>query len=232
VPALLKFVGGPGTWSFLGWCCVAGVFLGVVWPRHNRLTLIWFLVLGSAYVLMALPVVANPLADSLSGPAAVDAGALKPLETLVVLDGDNRWGRLRVAVEINAIAAPKEVWVLGNAWLLDPLLQAGVPWAKIKHDANAQTTREQIRQLGVLVRRLPGRMAVVLSRLQLPRVARAISAAGLHLTLVPSPIDDEPPTSGLALFTPSYIALRVSRDAIYERAALIWYAWQGWDPSR
>jgi uncharacterized SAM-binding protein YcdF (DUF218 family) len=231
VLSFLKSVGGPGTWSFLGWCSVAGAFLGLVWPRHSRLTLTWFLVLGVSYLLMALPVVANPLADSLSPLKPVDAADLKPLDTLVVLDGDNRWGRLRVAVQINAAAAPREVWVLGNAWLLDPLLQSGVPWAKIKHDADAPTTRDQIAQLRALVRQRPGRTAVVVSRLQLPRVARAVKAAGLGVTLVPSPIDDEPPRTGPALFEPTYIALRVSRDALYERAALLWYTWRGWEQS-
>ena len=52
---------------------------------------------------------------------------------------------------------------------------------------------------------------------------RAGSAA-----LIVSPIDTEPATSGWRLVVPTYYALRVSRDAIYEHAALALYTWRGW----
>lgn len=222
----LKALGGPGSWSFLGWCGAIALFLALVWPRQSRPVLVWVSVVGVSYLLMSLPLVANRLADGLSPVAVTDFGSLGPLETLVVFDGDNRRGRLRAALAIDNALDPAEVWVLGDAWLLDALLQEGVRRGKIKHEDAVTTTGEQIAQLAELVRRRPGRMAVVVSRLQLPRVRRATANAGIGVTLVPSLIDDEPPSSGWARLRPSYIALRVSRDALYEYAALAWHSWR------
>jgi hypothetical protein len=69
---------------------------------------------------------------------------------------------------------------------------------------------------------------VVASRLQAPRVWALARAMGLGILVMPSPVDDEPAASGLRAFVPSYLALRVSRDAIYEHVALAYYRWQGW----
>jgi hypothetical protein len=70
--------------------------------------------------------------------------------------------------------------------------------------------------------------AVIASRLQAARVDALIRTARLPVTLLSSPVDEEPPVSGAARFVPSYIALRMSRDAIYEHAALVYYRWRGW----
>jgi hypothetical protein len=51
---------------------------------------------------------------------------------------------------------------------------------------------------------------------------------GILPELVPASIDIEPPTSGVRRFIPAYIALRVSRDALYEHAALLYYRYNGW----
>jgi hypothetical protein len=52
--------------------------------------------------------------------------------------------------------------------------------------------------------------------------------ARLRAGIAASAIDDEPPVSGPGLWAPTYIALRVSRDALYEHAALVYYRWRGW----
>ena len=99
---------------------------------------------------------------------------------------------------------------------------------RLRLETDATTTREQIAQLARIVEAGPGRPALVASRLQMARVAALVRVAGLEVTLISSPIDDEPPTSGLQRFVPMYIALRVSRDALYEHVALAYYAWRGW----
>ena len=72
------------------------------------------------------------------------------------------------------------------------------------------------------------RAVIVVSRLQLPRVKAIAASQGLALVFVASPIDVEPPTGGAWGFGPSYASLRVSRDAIYELAALAYYDWRGY----
>jgi hypothetical protein len=62
----------------------------------------------------------------------------------------------------------------------------------------------------------------------MPRVAALAQTAGLELDLLASPVDQEPPTEGVWRLVPTYLALRVSRDAIYEHAALAYYRWRGW----
>jgi uncharacterized SAM-binding protein YcdF (DUF218 family) len=73
-----------------------------------------------------------------------------------------------------------------------------------------------------------GRTCVIASRLQMPRVAALAHSEGLDVTLIPSPTDTEPPTAGFRVFVPSYTALGVSRDALYEHAALAYYRWRDW----
>jgi hypothetical protein len=53
-------------------------------------------------------------------------------------------------------------------------------------------------------------------------------AMGLDIQTVPSPIDDEPPRTGIKRVVPSYIGLRVSRDALYEHMAIAYYTRKGW----
>jgi hypothetical protein len=46
--------------------------------------------------------------------------------------------------------------------------------------------------------------------------------------LLPSPVDHEPAHQGWKLWLPSFAALRVSREALYELAALEYYRLRGW----
>ena len=69
---------------------------------------------------------------------------------------------------------------------------------------------------------------MVASELQMPRVAALVRAQRLTVLLAPSPIDSEPPKAGWTSFVPRYSGLRLTRDALYERAALAYYSRQGW----
>jgi hypothetical protein len=54
-------------------------------------------------------------------------------------------------------------------------------------------------------------------------MAALIRSRNCPVALLPSAVDAEPPTAGTDRFVPSYLALRLSRDAIYEHAALVYY---------
>jgi hypothetical protein len=121
------------------------------------------------------------------------------------------------------------VWVLGGRWILEALEEDRVSGPQFRYDATADTTFEQMDQLAQIVHATPhGRTAVVVSRLHAPRVAALAQRRALALTVLASEIDTEPPTGGPLAYFPAYVALRVSRDAIYEHAALRYYRMKGW----
>jgi uncharacterized SAM-binding protein YcdF (DUF218 family) len=220
----------PGSIGFLLACTILGsalFFLG-----RRRLARNALLVLYGSYLVLSVPWVAEGLANRLPRYAAFDSRDLRlsrSLDAIVVLDGDNRRGRVRTALELKARNPQAGLWVLGDQWVVDALTQGGIPASRIVKEATAETTRDQVARVRQLVARRPNRrIVVVASRLQMPRVAALARAASLDLALAASAIDDEPPTAGAWRFVPSYIALRVSRDALYEHAALAYYRWHGW----
>ncbi len=226
--SLLKMIGSPGSISFLLLCLIGGVLVLWLWPNRRRFGRAWLALVAVAYLFMALPAVATAIAGRLSATATPPA-AVGHLDTLAVLDGDNRRGRVRVAQQILSVDAPKEVWVLGGPWIVEALAAAGVPKERLFHDPRTPTTRDQLARVQRLIAERPtGRVGVIVSRLQAPRVARLAAAQLMPLVLIVSPVDDEPPTSGVRAFIPRYIALRVSRDALYEHAALAYYRWRQW----
>jgi uncharacterized SAM-binding protein YcdF (DUF218 family) len=229
VLSVLKFVAVPGSLSFLTVCLAFGLGLVYVWPRRGRLGRLFLFTVITAYLLLALPVVANGITGHLPRFESVSPQSAGPLDALVVFDGDNRRGRVRAALDAYASTLPRTVFVLGERWLVDPLVEGGVPKERITWDAGTPTTRDQIAWVSRFMARSPaGRVAVIASRLQMPRVVRLIEAARLRAVLIASPIDTEPPVVGWRVFLPSYTALRVSRDAIYENVALAYYQWRGW----
>ncbi len=149
-------------------------------------------------------------------------GAPGRVDTLVVFDGDNRRARAEAGVEVNAAAAPRAIWVLGNGWLVEPMSAGGVPRNRIWHDADMATTRDQMARLERLVADAgpTARLAVIVSRFQAPRVAGLLEAQHLAVALIVSPSDRESPPGGLARLVPSYTALRNSREALYEVVAV------------
>lgn len=227
--SLLKSIGAPGSLLFLLAAILAGLAFILFWPRARRVARIWLASIFGVYGILGVPVVANAIAAWLPAlppqPALQDA---RP-DTLIVLDGDNRRGRVRESKRIFDLIRPGKVWLLGNPWMYDALWRAGVTYDDISIDSGPPNTRAQMRWVADFFAAHPtARVVLVASRLQMPRVAALAAATRVPLLLAPSPIDDEPPVSGWRRWVPTYYALRVSRDAIYEHIALLYYRWKGW----
>jgi len=229
MPSILKWIGVPGSIPFLGACSAIGLVCIYVWPRHRRIGRTWLAAVYGLYLVLGLPVTCNTIIRRLPQappPANVTKGTV---DTVFVLGGDNRRGRIAETLRLYESAAPRRVFLSTERWELERLLEAGVPRERIHIDGSARNTREQIEQLKALRHASPpGGIVVVASRLQMPRVAALIDAARLDVTLAPSRIDDEPPVSGAWSYVPSYISLRASRDALYEHAAITFYEYRGW----
>jgi len=226
---LLKLVGPPGSLGFVIFTLLVALVVAYVWPRNRRLARGWLATVFIGHVVLAFPLVANAIASRLPVFRSADAGAIGHLDVLVVFDGDNRRGRVQEAATVYGRVKPPAVLILGADWMVEPLVEAGVPASVIKQDDRTGTTRGQIERVEALVRENANtRVAIVASRLQMPRVEALVKAAGLPVLLFASPVDSEPPTRGVRLLLPTYTALRVSRDALYELAALAYYDRQGW----
>jgi uncharacterized SAM-binding protein YcdF (DUF218 family) len=231
VPALLsvlKLIGTPGSIRFLLLCVLAGMVVLRLWPHHRRVARLWLAFVTLTYLVMALPAVATTLAGRLPRPET-QPPAVARTDILVVFDGDNRRGRVRVAQQIFQTEAPDQVWVLGEPWMLDALATVGLPPSRLFLDDQTSNTRDQMARVERFVAERPtSRVGIIVSRLQAPRVAALAARHGVPALLIVSPIDHEPPMSGVEAFVPRYIALRVTRDALYEHAALAYYHWRGW----
>jgi hypothetical protein len=231
---IVKFIGLPGSVPFVVVAALIGAALVRFSRRFRRVGIVWLVVTALTYIVLALPVVANEIAAALPGWNNQGTGIKQShpqdgVEILIILDGDNRRGRVREAQRVMHLKRPTAVWVLGGRWILEALEEAGVSGSMFRYDATAETTREQLEQVTNISRTAPkAATAVIASRLQAPRVAALVRARGLMVRVLPSEIDDEPPISGTVCYVPSYVALRVSRDGIYEHAALAYYRWRGW----
>lgn len=225
--SLLKAVGPPGSPGFLLVALAAGVIVGYVWPRKPRLGRAWVVLVLAVYLALSWPPVARLLVESLPHPTPWPA-AERPdaLQTLIVFDGDNRRGRVRLTEDILATRPPDTVHVIGSHWILDDMTPA--LRARIVHDARPGNTREQIEWVGRFLGGHPGPAAIVASRLQAPRVRALLASAGLAVPVLASALDDEPVTGGIWSWLPAYSTLAISRDALYEHAALAYYRWRGW----
>jgi hypothetical protein len=222
---VLKLLGAPGSIPFLLLAVLAGLALFRS-ARWRPTGLAWLAAVGIVYAALAMPVVAHAIADALPAVESHQRAA----DVLIVLDGDNRRGRVRELARILGEYRPKRVWVLGDRWILEVLAEAGVSRSSFQYDRTARTTRAQIDQVQAMAATEPGAMTIVASRLQAPRVAALLRTKGLPAAVRAAPLDAEPSPSGWMRFVPSYSALRTSRDALYEHAALAYYQWQGWIP--
>jgi uncharacterized SAM-binding protein YcdF (DUF218 family) len=226
---ILKLIGPPGSLGFVVFTLLVALVVAYVWPRSRRLARGWLAAVFVGHVVLAFPFVANAIANRLPVFHSADAGAIGRLDTLVVFDGDNRRGRVQEAAALYGRFKPPTVWILGADWMIEPLVEAGVPAGVIKQDDRTGTTRGQIDRVEEMIhQRADSGVAVVASRLQMPRIEALVKAAGLPVLLFASPVDSEPPTRGARLLLPTYTALRVSRDALYELVALAYYDRQGW----
>jgi uncharacterized SAM-binding protein YcdF (DUF218 family) len=225
--SILKSIGAPGSGSFLLVSGVASLIVAFIWPANRTIGRVWLLTICALYVLLSMPVVAEEIAAGLGIESTVATPS--SIETLVVLDGDNVYGRVREAERVFRTLAPRHVLVLGHDELETALRDAGIPGAAIKLESGARTTREQMNRLRELVEsgRL-GRTAVLASQLQSPRVGGLTRTLRLDVALIASPLDAGTLPSGGWRYVPSYDALCLSREAIYEHAALVYYARRGW----
>jgi uncharacterized SAM-binding protein YcdF (DUF218 family) len=229
--SLAKLIDAPGSIQFFIICIIVGFVLLFIWPRNRRLGRAWLFFISASYVLLGLPIVANAIVGQLPRFELDEIPDDRPLDALIVFDGDNRRGRVAEAARVFAVHAPRHVWVLGGdeEWLLDELPLVGIPPSRLRHDTSTLTTRDQIAWVRRFLSERPGsQIALVASRLQMPRVAALAASAGIDVPFLPSPIDDEPPVTGAKVLVPMYIALRISRDALYEHAAIVYYRRQGW----
>lgn len=230
--SILKPIDAPGSIPFLLLAGAAGLLITFVWPRNRRLGRYWFTSLSVLYAILALPLAARAISPSVP-PSLVDAPSVTAgqLDALVIFDGDNRRGRVTASRDLYQSAHPRVVWVLGLEadWIRDELPRVGVPSNVIQTDFATGTTRAQLEWVRNQREHIgEGRIAVVASRLQLRRVAGMAKVMGLKVRLISAPVDHEPATHGWRLYVPSYFALRVSRDGLYERAAMRYYQWRGW----
>jgi len=225
---VLKAIGSPGSLGFLLFgAAISALFL--VWKRTRRLGKGMLCLLAALYVALSLPVVA----DLVSGPGTERAAPLSSygsFDEIFVLDGDNYRSRAATAAQLAEVAKPNVVWFLGGVDLGFQLLNAGLPpklWRQAP--SPARTTRTQIGWIKKSIARTGARRAaLVVSRLQAPRVAALANQEQLEIVIVPSGLDDEPPASGLLYWLPSRAGLALSREALYERFALTYYRRSGW----
>ena len=230
---LLKWTGGPGSIQLLLILATCGLWLYYRRPRRRLLARAILGMTGLVYWVLATPVTAIAIEGLLPAVPAMPPFRDSGLATLVVLDGDNRRGRLAEALTVWRQAAPGRVVVSGETWLRNELIAAGVPEDQIHREAVSANTREQILWLRALTSQRPElrEPAVIASRLQAPRVTALIRRAGIQATVVSAPLDVEPRRKGVWALMPSYAALRLSRDALYECVALRYYQMRGWiDP--
>ena len=213
--------------NFLALGCTIGLCLGAAGPRFRRIGHFWLLALYLGYVVGGIPIVAHAIADRLPALAAtVDVSP--QLHTVIVLGGDNPVGRLRQAQRVLSMLSSPAVIVAGDEWIVEQLVETGVPRERITTEDGARTTREQIVGLAPVIGSGPAHAVIVASRLQMPRVAALLRAQQLEAVLASASVDIEPPRSGWRALLPRYAGLRITRDALYEHVALMYYSRQGW----
>jgi len=224
---LIKTIGGPGSAGFF--VLVAGLLLLMGrHPRGRRPARVGLSGLVLAYLVLALPVVASALAGGLPATASPGPDALGRVRVLIVFDGDNRAGRLRQTREVLRAITPSDLYLLGDPYLLEDLRALVDPATTTLHDdGSTWNTAAQVDRVRQFVDRWPPlTTALIASRVQMPRIVALFTPSAPDVVLIPSPLDVEPAATGPAAFVPSLAALRASRDAIYEHAALRYTAWQ------
>lgn len=229
----LKLLGGPGSLRLLLIGTLVGLAVVYYWPKHRRLGRAWLAVLLASYLILGVPLIASRIAAPFGrSMTAVEVERLAHVELLVIFDGDNWKGRIRETLFACRKLAPATILVSGGNWFVQNLTRAGLPAARITVDRDSGTTREQVDYLETFVReRRPRTAALVVSRLQARRVAGLLAVRGVPITIIAAPLDTESESGGIWAVVPSFAALQLSRDALYERVALSYYRWRGWIPS-
>ena len=227
--SIAKAIGVPGSLGFLVLSCVVGFVLLFVSRKAATVGRAWLLGTLLLYIVLGFPPVAQTIIDGLPAAPPADLSKVGRLDELIVLGGDNEDGRVGEALDAWRTLKPAVVVVLADAGLAQRLTDAGVPATRIDQDNAAATTRAQMDRIATELRARPvGAAGLIASRLQMPRVIALARTYELRLLFLPSPLDHNLATSGIWSVIPSYRALEVSRDALYERIALSYYRSRGW----
>jgi hypothetical protein len=226
---LIKAIGGPGSAGFL--VAVFAVTLLLLMFRRTRRTGRRLGVgLVALYLLLSLPVVALGIVRLIGAGPPDPLVGLDRIDNVFVFDGDNRFGRGRCAGEWWTRRHPELFWVLGGDELKNAMEDAGVPtnhwiWGGVPDKSTyGQVTvvKERVEAI-----RLP-RAGIIVSRLQAPRVRGLVRHLRVEAAVIGSEVDAEPAVGGVRFWLPSADALAVSREALYEGIALLFYRWKGW----
>ena len=226
---LFKSIGGPGSMGFLVFGTAVALLL-VLFRRTRRIGRLGLIGLFACYTILSIPAVAQVIAGAATAIQAEPADTYGHLDEIFVIDGDNYRARAALAVKLTAATSPRVVWIVGGGELQNALIEYGVPeelwrWGP----GGASTTHDQMLRIrGSMLKTGGRRVAVVASRLQVPRVIGVARRLGLDVLVIPSPMDHEPAASGLGRWLPSFSGLRLSHDGLYERMALAYYRWNGW----
>lgn len=227
---ILKALGPPGSIRFL----LIGFAIGaaIVWrltTRRRTFAAIWFALLGGGYAAMSLPIVAAALTASLPPVAVASPAQIRSVRTLFLLDGDNRVGRLATARDLVVQNKPDLVFLVGRQSTAAHLIFTGEPRERIVTDVESGNTQAQLKYVErQLQKPVPGPSGLIASALQMPRISGLLARDGVQILLIPSPVDAPVHADGLRRFLPSLDALAISREAIYEHAALIYFSFRGW----
>jgi len=228
--SVAKWIGGPGSIGFFVLCSALGLVMAGFGGRTRRMARAWLGSVLIVYLLASLPLVSSVCSESLprytplweGGPAMDD-------DILVVLSGDNALGRARETQRVLSAFAPRCVLVSGSPWFVRMIVDAGVARDRLQLDESASTTREQIAKLETWAKNCGVRRVVLIaSQLSMPRISALIPQLRVPVVLVASPLDSSPATHGIRKIIPSFTALAVTRDAVYEHVALAYYRWRRW----
>ena len=230
----LKLVGSHGLAELLAASMLLAVVMTVGGWRSVRWVGLCLSAMWGAYLTLGMPIVAHLLADSLTTwRPSIDLSALPPPGAIMVLSGDNPDGRAREALRAHQTWPAAPVVVLGEAWFLGTLQGKGIPLAAMTQNPVPDNTLEQMVAVFEFAQRHSGSPpAVIASTLQMPRVKAFAEGLGVTLEFLPTAIDDEPSRAGAARWWPTIGARRISREALYEHAALVYYRWRGLGVSR
>jgi uncharacterized SAM-binding protein YcdF (DUF218 family) len=226
--SVAKFIGGPGSLGFLAVSCFVGLLLSYALPKWRTIGRAWLLGTLLVYIVLGFPIVAGSIASSLPRVPAPSLATVGKLDELIVLGGDNENGRVVETLDVWRALKPEVVLLLGDALLQRRLEDVGIPADRIRLLDEPATTRARMESVAAELRARHVRAGLVASRLQMPRVIELARTFEVNLLFLPSELDHELPTSGGSSLTPSYGALEISRDALYERAALSYYRSRGW----
>jgi uncharacterized SAM-binding protein YcdF (DUF218 family) len=225
MPTVLKLL-APGTLAFF--IVVAGLCAALVWSRGRARTtgIAVTIALTAVYFAMALPRTAALLSAGLIryGPLT-DARDAQGAAAIVVLTGDSHGARVVEAARLYALLQPQWLLMGGTELMREELIKAGVPKTRILMEGGGRTTREQIVNVERIVRRHNmGRVVLVVSAIHMRRTLAAARAVGLDAVPSASPTrrNAGPP------FVPTFDGLRLTRESLYEYAALAYYEWRGW----